>query len=377
MRSQRLWAAILVLACAPGLVSGCGDDDDGNGSSIEASGLEVEASPAVGETEGPGGERPTPTSDIELTAKQVTEIKEGDYTAAFVWHESSDFVNAVTRGATEEFDRLGIEVVAETDAGFDAGKQRNDIESVMARDPDIVISLPVDPTATAGAFRGATEDGAQLVLLSNVPEGFEHGRDYVSLVTDDLFEMGHQAADALAAAVGGKGEIGYIFHDADYYVTNQRDQAFKATIEKNYPDIEIVAEQGIADPARAEEVASAMLTQNQNLDGIYAPWAQPAEGVLAALRASGNKDTKVVTLDLAEPVGLDMVRGGNVAALVADEAYELGRSMATAGGLGLLDEPAPEFAIAPVVTVTGDTVKKGWQRSLREDPPKTVLDAAG
>ncbi|MGH9026780.1 MAG: substrate-binding domain-containing protein, partial [Acidimicrobiia bacterium] len=184
-----------MLALALGLVAGCGGDDD-NGTG--AGSLEIEESEAVGQTRGPGGEQPTPTSDIELTDEQVGEIEQGDYTAALVWHESSDFVNAVTRGATEEFDRLGIEVVAETDAGFDPGKQRSDLETVMARDPDLIISLPVDPVATASAYRKATQAGARLVLLSNVPEGFEHGREYVSLVTDDLFEMGHQAADALA-----------------------------------------------------------------------------------------------------------------------------------------------------------------------------------
>ena len=116
-------------------------------------------------------------------------------------------------------------------------------------------------------------------------------------------------------------------------MTNQRDNAFKTTIENDYPDIEIVAEQGIADPARAEEIANALLLKNPDLDGIYVTWAEPAEGVLAALRAAGNTDTKIVTLDLSEPVALDMVQGGNVAAIVADQAYELGRAMATVGRL--------------------------------------------
>ncbi|MCB8829569.1 substrate-binding domain-containing protein, partial [Escherichia coli] len=122
--------------------------------------------------------------------------------------------------------------------------------------------------------------------------------------------------------------VGWIFHDATYYVTNQRDNAFKSTIEKDYPDIKIVAQKGISDPSRAEELASAMLLQNPDLDGIYVTWAEPADGVLAALRAAGNTKTKIVTLDLAEPVGLDMAKGGNVTALVADKAYELGRTMA-------------------------------------------------
>ena len=108
---------------------------------------------------------------------------------------------------------------------------------------------------------------------------------------------------------GRKGRLGYIFHDADFYVTNQRDGAFKATIEADYPDMQIVAEAGMADPSRSEEIATAMLTQHPDLDGIYVTWAEPALSVLAALKAAGNSHTKIVTLDLNEPAALDMVIG--------------------------------------------------------------------
>ena len=141
------------------------------------------------------------------------------------------------------------------------------------------------------------------------------GKDFVAVVTDDLFQMGKQAADALAAAMGKKGKVAWIYHDAQYYVTNQRDNAFKTTIENDYQNIKIVAQQGVADPARAEEIANALLLKNPDLDGIYVTWAEPAEGVLAALRAAGNTHAKIVTLDLSEPIALDMVQGGNVTAI--------------------------------------------------------------
>ena len=63
------------------------------------------------------------------------------------------------------------------------------------------------------------------------------------------------------------------------------------------------------------------MIKNPDLDAVYVTWAEPAEFVLAALRNGGNTHTKVVTLDLSEPLALDMVKGGNVAAIVADEAY--------------------------------------------------------
>jgi ribose transport system substrate-binding protein len=335
----------------------------------------LSAGPALTQTKGPGGETPTPSSEVVLTDEEVAKVKEGNYTAALLWHTSSDFVNAVTAGATDEFNRLGIEVVATTDAGFDAAKQKSDVETVMAKNPSAILVLPLDPTTSAEALRPAVEAGTKVVLLSNVPTDYKHGKDYVAIVTDDLFQMGKQAADALAAAIGKKGKVAWIYHDAQYYVTNQRDNAFKTTIQNDYPDIQIVAEQGLADPARAEEIANALVLKNPDLDGIYVTWAEPAEGVLAALRAAGNTHTKIVTLDLSEPVALDMVQEGNVAAIITDQAYELGRAMATVAAYGLLGKEAPPFVVAPATTVTKANVEQGYQESLHRDAPESVVNA--
>lgn len=333
------------------------------------------AAPSLAQTVGPNGETATLSAEVVVPEDSIETVRAAGYKAALLWHEQSDFVNAVTAGARDEFERLGIEVVATTSAGFDAAKQRSDIETSMAKEPNIILSLPLDPVTSAAAFKEARDSGVSLVFLSNLPAGYEHPKDYAAIVTDDLFQMGKQAADALAKAMGGKGTVGWIYHDADYYVTNQRDQAFKTTIENDYPEISIVAEQGISDPARAEEIANAMLLKNPDLGGIYVTWAGPAEGVLAALRANGNKTTRIVTLDLSEPVALDMVRGGNVAALVADEAYELGRAMAAAGVLKLLGKDVPPFVAAPAVTVTAETVAEGWKRSLNTDAPASVTSS--
>src|SRR5438067_167228 len=214
----------------------------------------------LAQTQGPNGEAPTATSEITLTSAEVSKIKEGNHTAALLWHTSSDFVNAVTAGAKDEFSRLGISVVATTDAGFDAAKQKSDIETVLAKKPSVILALPLDPTTSAEAFRPAVEAGTKIVLLSNTPAGYKQGKDFVAIVTDDLFQMGKQAADALAAAIGKKGKVAWIYRDGRYYGTYRREQAFKTTIEKDYADIKIVAQAGIADPASAEEIGKALLT---------------------------------------------------------------------------------------------------------------------
>lgn len=336
--------------------------------------LALGAPSAMAQTLGPQGETATPSASVVVSEADLEKLRAGNHTAALLWHDQSDFVNAVTAGATDELARAGIKVVATTSAGFDAAKQRSDIETALAKNPSIILSLPLDPVTSAAAFQEARDNNVKLVFLSNLPSGYEHPADYAAIVTDDLFQMGKQAADALAAAMGGKGTVGWIYHDAAYYVTNQRDNAFKTTIENDYPDISIVAEQGISDPARAEDIANAMLLRSPDIDGIYVTWAGPAEGVLAALRANGNDSTRIVTLDLSEPIALDMVRGGNVVAIVADEAYELGRAMAAAAILDLLDQEVPPFVVAPAVTVTADNLAEGWMQSLHTEAPESVTE---
>lgn len=330
---------------------------------------------ADGATTGPNGEKPTPASTIALTAEEEQAIRDGKFTAALVWHEMSEYTNAVNAGAQDEFGRLGIQVVAQTDAGFDSARQKADIETVLAKKPAIILSLPVDPASAASIYNPARAAGVKLGFIDNAPAGYQHGKDYVTIVSDDLFQMGNKAAIAMADALGGKGKVGYIFHDADFYVTNQRDGAFKSTIEQDYPDIQIVAEQGMADPARSEEIAQAMVTQHPDLDGIYVTWAEPALSVLSALRAAGNDHTRIVTLDLNEPAALDMVKGGNVAALIADEAYAIGVTAARSAAGSMLGKSAPPFLVVDSLAVTKETVRQGWKTSLNKDVPQSVADA--
>jgi len=359
--------AVTIGACGPA-------SDEGAAPSIPR----IKSSRALGTTRGPNGERPTPNSALRLSSSEVAKVRAGRYTAALVWHEGSDFTGAVDAGVRDEFSVLGIRVVAETSANFDAAKQKADVETVQAKRPSVLLTLPVDPVVTASAYQAAARQGTKIVLLSSVPQGMTYGRDYVNLVTDDLFQMGKRAADALAAAIGGKGKIAYFFHDANHYVTNQRDQAFLSTITGNYPDIDVVAKRGIADPNRAQDVAAATLLQHPDLAGAYVMFAQPpGEGVLAALRANGATKMKLVTLDLDEPLALDMARGGQTFALVIDRAYDLGRAMARSAAYGLLGKRAPPFVIVPALTITRSNLVQGYRVSLHRSPPASVMKALG
>lgn len=342
---------------------------------LAAAALTVIGSAALADkplTTGPNGEAPTPVSEFVLSDEEVAEISQGGYTAALVWHELYDWSNAVARGARDEFARLGIEVIAETDAGFDPARQKSDVETVMARNPSIILSLPIDPPTASGVYGIARDAGVKLVFIDNAVEGFSHGKDYVTVVSADLFQIGNKAAIALAEAIGGKGEVGYIYHDADFPVTNQRDNAFKWTIENEYPGIAIVTEAGMTDPANAEDIARGMLSRNPDIDGIYTPWAEPALGVISVLRQQGNNRIKVVTIDLNEPAALDMKNGGNIAGIVADETYNIGVHAARAAAAGLLGKDVDPFLVVDALSIGADDIPEGWMKSFHSEAPDTL-----
>ena len=326
-------------------------------------------------TTGPNGEAATPAASVVLADADVAKLKEGGFTAAFTWHELYDWSSAVSRGAQDEFARLGIKVVAETNAGFDAARQTADVETVMALNPSIMISLPVDSEAGKATYGNLAAAGTRLVFVDNAATGLVQGQDFVTTVTSDRAVIGARTAEAMNEALGGAGKIGYIFHDASFQVTNQRDQAFVWNVKNRFPGLEIVVEAGMADPTRIEDIASAMLTQHPEITGLYVPWTEPALGVLAVLRQLGREDVKIVSIDLNEPAALDMAKGGPVAALIADEAYSIGVAAAKAAAVALLDRKVDPLLVVGAGIVRKENLAEGWRASLHTEPPQSVLDA--
>ncbi|MGY1632663.1 substrate-binding domain-containing protein [Geodermatophilus sp. SYSU D01186] len=372
-------AAVVLTACSSaseGASSPAGDVDQ---EAVDRANAALEEVTGQVLSTGPNGEQPEPAENVQLTDEQVAQVQALGATAAIVMHYSGDdWSVAQIDGLRSEFERLGIEVIASTDADFDPAQQVSDIETVMAQQPDVLVSLPTDPVATAGAYRAATQAGAKLVFMDNVPEGFVAGQDYVSAVSADNFGNGVISAHLMARSLGGSGKIGLIYHEADFFVTQQRYDGFKQTIEKEYPDIEIVAEQGIAGPdfaGDAQAVSNAMLSQNADLDGIWAVWDVPAEGVLAAARAAGRTDLKVATEDLGLNVGIALARDQLVVGLGAQRPYDQGVTEARLAALSLLGQPTPAYVALPALPVDHDNVLEAWEQVYHQEPPADLTES--
>lgn len=330
-------------------------------------------------SKGPNGETAAPPSAADLTDAQVAQIKNLKLKAAIVMHTGGDdWSQAQINGLKSEFARLGIEVVATTDAKFDPKTQVSDLQTVMAKRPNIIVSLPTDPVATAAAYRAASQGGAKLVFMDNVPAGFKAGADYVSVVSADNYGNGVISAHLMARALGGKGKIGVVYHDADFFVTKQRYDGFRTTIEKDYPGIQIIESKGVGGPdfaTQAQNAASAMLSKHGDLDGIWGVWDVPAEGVLAAARAAGRLNIKIATEDLGKIVAINMAKNTMVVGLGAQVPFDQGVTEARLGAGAYIGRKAPPYVALPALAVTHKNVLDAWKKVYHEDPPADLASS--
>jgi ribose transport system substrate-binding protein len=339
-----------------------------------------EASQDLSQTSlGPNGEASTLATDIpELTAEQVQKVKDAHYKWAYLPSGASTWFSAVEAGAKDMANQLGFQLTATADSNFDPAKQASDVETAMATDPDAILTLPVDPTSAAEAFKPAVNAGVKLVFNDNGINGYTAGKDYVAIVTGNHFGMGEAAADLMSKALGPDGgDIGFIFHDADFYVTNNRDCRFLAVITQKHPEIHVVAEGGMTEEGQTGDIASAMITQHPSIKAIYVTWSAAATSALGALRAAGRTDVKVVAHDLDASNDLDMARGGNLFGVAADKPFLIGQTQIKAAAMSLLGLDAPGFITVPVVTETKDTIVQAWTDSLNQAPPDEILKQIG
>lgn len=374
---RRAPVALLASLLAAGLwLAGCGRSRP-SAQPVAVVAAEVRPKGAEDETlaRGPNGEPAVRASQVVLETADIEKVKALQARAVMLWAGSGEWYNAITAGAQAEFARLGVRVVSKADAQFDAARQATDVETSLALKPDIMLALLVDPVSAARAFQPAVDAGVTLVFADNGADGYQAGKQCSAIVTGDQFGMGREAARLLSEALGGRAPIGYIYHDAQFFVTNNRDREFKRTVLSRYPGMRIVAEAGFSQENKTEEVAAAMLIQHPEVKGIYVAWDVAAEGVVAALRAAGRYDVKVVTHDLGATNDLDMVMDGNVCAKVADRPFEIGETMARAAALKLIGKPVPPFIVTPSFAMDKRTVVEGWQQTLHKAPPAILTKA--
>jgi ribose transport system substrate-binding protein len=331
--------------------------------------LSPRGQPVPGFPDGP----PATAADIfKFTPDMIAKLKAGHYTAGIVMHTmDAGWPKLQVEGITKTLKNFGIDVVAATDAKFQPGQQIADLEQMIARKPNVIFSIPIDPQSQAAAYKKAAEAGIKLVFMDNVPVGMAPGKDYVSVTASDNEQNAAFAAKELAEAIGKKGEVGIVTLVYDYYysVAARKVGALKAF--KDYPDVKVVDVGTFTSPEKAYNVATAMLTAHPDLKGIFAAWDTPAQQVVAAAKTLGRKIV-VTTNDLAADSALNVARG-EFLAVGAQRPYDQGVAEANSAAYALLGLEVPPYISVATLRVKKIDLLSALKDVTKEEPPASVL----
>ena len=333
----------------------------------------------TGFTPGPNGEQSVAAADVaDPTPECIQQIKDKGLKLAFLNGLSGNtWMSAIEAGVRGKAAEYGIDVVATASTDFDPSKEATAVETVMASKPDILITIPVDPTAGAANYKPALDAGTTLVFYDNPVDGWTGGKEYVAIVTGDHYRMGKDAADLLAQAIGETGTYGFIELDVPFYNSNNREKGFLAEMAQAHPGLKNVAWAGFTDGSTVGADTDAMLLQNPDLDGIYVSYSGgPATDVLASLAAAGNTTTKVVTHDLDAANDVIMAtKGSNYYGTAIEHTYDEGANTVKAAVLARCGVEVPPFIVVPALAVNRDNLAQAWQEGFHADPPAEVTAA--
>jgi ribose transport system substrate-binding protein len=251
-------------------------------------------------------------------------------------------------------------VVAETQADFDPIKQKADVESVLALDPDIVVGYPVDPTTGTEVFKPVVDAGKVLVLVSNRPKGYMPGKEYVGISTNNPWDNAWVYTKAMIDAVPKNGAVGFISFKENYFVLNVMDDATRAAFKELGPSLKVY-EEGFVDWMGVGGIAVAMVQKHPEIQAMCTTWFDPAMVAVNDLRGIGRDDIGIYTFGMNTPALLDLLSPNSmIKTLSTDFTWNVGMNTATLAAYGVLKKKAPEMVVVPTTTVTVDNLRELW-----------------
>src|SRR5450755_116671 len=353
-------------------VSGSASAPAGSGGTSTSSAPSVSGSapPAIS-YRGPNGEVPVSASTISLSAADLAKLKAGNFSVGMIWADPQDPTLLALRAKLKEF---GIKITAEVDTNFDLQKEFNAVQTMLTKKPNVVVALISDSKASTKNFQPLVAAKIPLVFEENIPDGFTYGHGYASSVAQDYAAAAGYAADVIAKAMNDKGKLGFLTYDANFFVTNQWDKAFKDDITTKYPNIQLV-EAGFPDPTKVQGVAAGLITRNPDLAGIYATWNDPLDGALAALRAAGMTKVPATTVGVGQSTALDIASRNQIPGVGGVASYDEGVLEAEMAAYIVLGKKAPELVVSPAFPVTRDNLASGWKQTYNTPLPADVAAA--
>lgn len=320
---------------------------------------------------GPHGEVAASVDQLHVSQEDASRARARGITIAAVLHTTtSDWSKQQIAGIRATLDTFGATLTEVFDCDFRTDRQLEVLAELARQRPDAVISIPVHNVLTADAHRAVADAGIKLVLMDNAPIGLIARKHYVTVVSADNFGNGQIGAILLSPYIPSGGVVGVVGFGVDFFVTNEREIAFRKWMSEHRPDVRIRREE-FADIHAAGDVAERLVLGAPPVDGLFVAWDVPAMAVVRALR-SLTRSIPMTTVDLGIDAATELARNGLVKGIAAQRPYDLGVAEATAAIMALVGEEPPPWIALPGFPVTRLNVVDAYE-AVSHGPAPEIL----
>ncbi|MFD0689552.1 ABC transporter substrate-binding protein [Actinomadura fibrosa] len=232
------------------------------------------------------------------------------------------FYNSVACGAKAKAKETGAKLDVQGPPEFDPAKQSAIVNALVADKPDAIMISVADSKALIPPLKLAKAAGIKII-------GVDGDVDDRSIMTTNIIannlKGGALAAQEMAKATGGKGEVMGLNNDPGNPLGEARAKGFTDELKK-YPGLKYLGTQySKNETAKAASIASSASSSNPRLTGVYTMSTTNSEGAVTGLRESGRTGkVKLIGFDISGPIETAL-KNGQMAGTIVQHPYQEGQ----------------------------------------------------
>ncbi|MEY2534676.1 MAG: ribose transport system substrate-binding protein [bacterium] len=267
---------------------------------------------------------------------------------------SSSFWISMLYGLQQEAEAQGVKLVTVNAGGnTNVNQQISQLQDLIQRQVDAMVVGATDGDAVKSAVEQAVTQGIPVVGLSSIPNSTRLS----SSVGADHYGMGKLQAQCLGEELGGKGDVAMMTGYAGQSWATARSKGFRETMEKEFPDIRIVAEtRAISDRNSALTAMDDWLQRFRGLNGVFTSFDDPGVGVVDAIRSAGRSGRIAVSSSNIGDAAEKLLKSGDFKCLSVQKIVEQGRVAVQQAIAAANKGKVTKEVVTPVVQITKDNL---------------------
>lgn len=239
---------------------------------------------------------------------------------------SVTFPAAVQRGVQDEAKRLGVKLIATNAEDNDPAKQANNVQDLIAQQPDAILISPVSAAQSVRLVRDITDAGIPVagvhgtISTRNKPDDVPPKMLFI--YNEDEVAAGAEAGKLAVKALPKGGKVAIIEGQAGFAEVQLRAQDFRTALKKA-GNFQVVASQpGDWTLEKGQSACSGVLSAHPDLSLVYAESDDMAAGCAKAAEAVHSK-AKIIGVGGAK-VGITGIENGSIYGTICYKPYDAG-----------------------------------------------------